>query len=281
MLSTYVLSIDSRDRDRTRHPHAGQYDIWLPQRYHSVEKVELLDVQVPSTFYVYAASDNNNTMKVALLQNDVIVEQATVTIPDGNYTASSIVTALQTSLNAAFSSNFVVELNTSTMKVTITNASGYHIRIDTTTASTGPTEWGLGYYFGFDKNVVLTSPTPLTAPHPTNVNPVTYLFLDVDPFNHIVVTGNNGSMKAVFAKVPVSASNTITYLNSRTTMFAPCELQAAVAKVPKITIIWRHYGGQVVDFMGYDHSFTLRVTCRDRIPSTGGSIVTEYGRSLT
>ena len=274
VLSTYVVSVDSRDRDVARFPGAGHYDVALPRRYTNVERVELLEAAVPTTFYVYDAS--NTSVLVKLVDGaGTVAEEATVTIPAGNYTSSTLVAAFQTALNAAFTPDMTAAVDPATLELSLSSAGGYEVLVDTTTAVEAQTEWGLGYYLGFEKNAAVQG-APLIAPRPVNPNPVTYVFLDIDPFNHIDATG--AGTKVAFAKIPVGESNSITYMNHRTSAFAANDLQNPLGKVSKLTVTWKRYDGRTIDFQGYEHSFTLRLLCRDRVPAHGGSCVTGGGR---
>lgn len=271
--STYVLSIDSRDRDRTLFPSAGNYTVKLPRIYGNVEKVELLDVQLPTSFYVFDATNSSMTVSLYTGGGATLHTTETVTIPSGNYNSSTLLTAVQDAMDAAFIADgvtFTVTLNTTNLLLTFTNDLGYYMEFDTTTGvGSGGTDWGLAYYLGFDKETTSTRATTLTAPNTINLNPVTYVYLDIDPLNHLDISGRDGTegvQKYAFAKIPLpDVSFNIMYLDSKTVSIPPAVLTPPVAKLERLRIKWKKYDNTLVDFNDTEHSFQLRLTCCDRV----------------
>lgn len=270
--STYVLSVDSRDRDMTMFPSSGEYTVKLPRVYANVEKVELLDVQLPMSFYVFDQSNSSITTSLYSSGGTVLEATEIVTIPYGNYTNTTLVAALQTALNAAFVAQggvrFTVTLDTTTLLITFTNDLGLYMEFDTTDAGTGATDWGLGYHLGFDRDAITSRATTITTPNTANLNPVTYVYLDIDPLNHLDISGRGGTpgvQRHAFAKIPLpDVSFNIVYLDSKTMSMPPAMLAPPVAKLERLRIKWKKYDGDVLNFNDTEHSFQLRVTCCDR-----------------
>lgn len=281
MSSTYVVSIDSRDRNRATYPSAGRYTVKLPRIYGNVESVKLLDVQIPTSFYVFTSSNNSMIVNLYTAGGGTLADTQTVTLPIGNYTSTTFVAAVQQALDDAFTGigiAFTVTLNPTTLKVSFENDLGYYIEFDTTTGvGDGGTDWGLGYYLGFNKNETTTPALAPTAPNTINLNPVTFLYLDIEPLNFIDVSGRDGTegtQKHAFAKIPLpDVSFNIMYLDSKTVSFPPCELTPPLAKLERLHIAWKTYDGAIVDFNDTEHSFQLQLTCCDRTPGCQGGRV--------
>ena len=112
-----LVMVDSRERDNPTSTTPTDYTITLPQVYKHVVRAELRSLEVPATFYIFNAS---NTTARFTLEGDVLYS-ADVTLPDGNYTGTTLPSALQDALEAAFpGATFEVTLDYSTLKLSIT-----------------------------------------------------------------------------------------------------------------------------------------------------------------
>jgi hypothetical protein len=82
-----------------------------------IASIKILEVQIPFSYYVFTTA--NNTFKVVItLGGDDEPTTYTVTIPIGNYTASSFVTNIITALNAATGISWTVTYSNITNKIT-------------------------------------------------------------------------------------------------------------------------------------------------------------------
>lgn len=263
--TTKTVLVNSRERDFTKYPSSGSYVIELPRTYNNVVAAHMASAEIPSSFYVFTSSLGNTSLSL-----DVNGKTQTITIPDGNYGFSSMSTALQTALNAAFipeTYEFSVSVSpsTGTFQIECVNLpASTTLGVDTTAAPAGKNvEWGLAYFLGFPKGVVTSGATntgSLVAPRMALLNPYTYLILDIPELNgtdHVGVSGGN----SVFGKIPltVNSFNFVFYdkvLSKQT--YTPPRLQ-----LNKLHVTIRFPDGTPVDFHGLEHSFTLELTCTD------------------
>lgn len=269
-MKNFVISVDSRDRNYEIYSKPNGYVIDLPDIYKNVTTATLLNCQIPSSFYIFASYLNNTTLKVGLTNPDLpnVTHNATITIPDGNYNQLSMKLTLETLLDDAFAGQFVkftVNLNSVNMKLRITiNDPKYIISIDTTGASPlQKTNWGLGYYLGFEPNVVISGEL-IDSPSVVSLNPYTYMFLEIEGLNTIDECGEYQRTRAAFAKIPISSNSfEYTFLDKEGTSFGKVVLNPSIAKFDKLRVSWRFHDGKLIEFNNVEHSFSIELLTND------------------
>lgn len=234
----------------------------LPTVYRNIQSARLISAEIPASFYVFTAEAQNTSLTITIGSTT-----HTVTIPDGNYSSSTLSTALETALTEATGETFTVSVSKTTLRMTIACASTDF----TLEPSTGtPTGWGLPFYLGFQRDTAYTSSAgTVVAPRIVSLNPHNYILLDIDPLNGLdegrLYGGRVGS--GSFAKIPFDAySFEYVYLDTRNTMFPETILRPGLASLDRAHIKFRFHDGRAVNFNGVEHSFVLEVTTKD--PST-------------
>ena len=124
MFEQQYVSIHSEDRNILKYPNASEFEIELPQDYLNVQGARLASGYFPFTLYTFSAAKKNNTMsfKITEVYNpsdhgggtalqiaiyDTLfnyIDNYTITIEDGYYTAEQMVTELTNRFNAAVTS---------------------------------------------------------------------------------------------------------------------------------------------------------------------------------
>lgn len=250
-----TVHIDSRDRDYDVYPTASEFSIELPETLKNVSSAVLVSAELPLSYYVFSAARGNTSLTVGLNGTS-----RTVTIPDGNYTTSSMTTALQAALNAAFSpGTFTVSISGTTMKCTI--AATGALTVDTT-AATKKTEWGLGYYLGFPRGVVTSGTDSVTGTAVATMNPENYLLLDIEELNGIgqsAMYALGGSGRRSFAKVPLNGDSYQYNYYDKTLTYV--DVRPQLTKLDKLRVSIRFHDGTVVDLNGGEWSMSLEFAC--------------------
>lgn len=254
------ITIDSRDRDFAKYPSATSYAIDLPETFYHVTTARLMTAEIPTSFYVFSAARGNTTITVT--RNGT---PYTVTVPDGNYGFTAMAAAVGAALTAAFGVVVTVTIDFTTMKTTITSATGADvIGVDARSlTSAAKTQWGLAYYLGFDRDVLRVGTGSVTSPRVASMNPELYVLLDVEELGTIRecgVEGGGGTMgRTTFAKIPLTVeSNEYNMFDKQltcNTYFPP------LSKLYKLHIAFRFHDGTPIDFHGVEHSMTLEVEC--------------------
>lgn len=254
--------VDSRDRDFERHPRPDTYRIRLPRSYRNVVGARLLSADVPTSFFVFSAARRTNSMQVR-----VGGVPRTITIADGNYDPASMQEALGTALAAAYpSKTFALDVDARTMQLLVRCEDGDAVAVDTTRHSTGPaTDWGLAYYLGFPRGAVTDA---ARAPGMLNLNPVTYILLDIQELGAIDEGGMYGSAvgRGAFCKIPVPAVSFEYVFRDVDVATDLVDSKPLVPRLETLTIQFRYHDGRPVDFRGVEHSFLLELVTRDPAP---------------
>lgn len=265
-MTVHTLHVDSRDRDAVPGASPASYVVRLPERLKKVVSARLLSAEIPSSFYVFRAEYGNTSLHVSVNGVDQVL-----TIPDGNYTASSMATTLRAALNEAYAPwTFQVALSKTTLKLSFQSLDGLTMSVDTRDASASSREWGLGYYLGFDKDAVLTGQT-ITAPRVASTNPYTYLVLDCEELNGAMEGGIDGAAMAphgCFAKIPFSANSfEYVFLDASSQSSHPITYRPPIATLDRLRVRWRFHDGRLVNFQDLEHSFTLELVTKDPAPN--------------
>ena len=176
-LKTKYLNIDTRFRDEYNYVSTVNYNVTLPERISDVSTMTLTSIEIPMSFYNISANLGNNCFN--LTRNGTTT---TITIPDNNYTVSSLKTALNAALwGYDLSYNYSGSnstLNTGTGTVTVNFAVGSAGGNDKFNIKSK-----LGWILGF-RNPTYTVTTSNTFSEAFyDFNGPRYLYLAIDEFN--------------------------------------------------------------------------------------------------
>ena len=284
-----TLCIDSRDREIAPDSHPGSYTVTLPTVYQNIYAVNLRSIELPYSYYVFSACARNTTMDVTYNGNT-----QTITIPDGNYDATTLAGQLMSELNEAFGivdlscdhlTPFSIRYDSVTGKFVITADEAFSLNLVKTAgpntncgAATGfayTTGWGLGYYLGFhpQTRTALPDTTPgtyyLISDFVVNTYPEPSIFMEIVNFNKIDETApddrRDGIINGSFAKIPMNVDpgeflyllDTASYPINRHVYSPP------IGKTNTLQVRFRFHDGRTVNFNNVEHSFTLELELID------------------
>jgi hypothetical protein len=191
--SKYV-NIDTKFRDEYNSNVTSDYNVTLPERITDVRSISVTNVEIPITFFNISENLGNNAMKVG---SSVII------VPDGEYTLTTLVAALNvTTIDITFSTA------TSSNKITITADTGT-FAIDFGVDSIGGFakynfKSRLGWLMGFRNqtySISSSGTTTMTSEFLVDLSGPRYLYLVIDEF-----TGN-GNQKSFVSPLPSSVIN--------------------------------------------------------------------------
>lgn len=247
----YTLLIDSRDRDAGT---PGSYRIFLPKLYENVIGARLLTAEIPSTFYIFTAASGNSTLYLTLDGQSVPVR---VVVPDGNYGSTDMQIALVDALNENTDLTWSASVGSTTQKITLSNSDLVDFSVDGSA--------GLGKYLGFS-GVQLSEEGSVTSASVISLNPHTYILLDIDELNGIDegTIGGDGAGRGAFCKIPFNA-NSFEYAILDVQRGTMPRVVVNVARLDRLRIRLRfHEDGEIINFNGVEHSFTLEIITKDR-----------------
>uniref|UniRef100_A0A6C0KIH5 Uncharacterized protein n=1 Tax=viral metagenome TaxID=1070528 RepID=A0A6C0KIH5_9ZZZZ len=186
------INIDSRFHDEYMNGDAAAYTITLPERINDVKSLCVCNAEIPMSIYNVSADLGNNCFKVTTDGTSPII----VTIPDGNYNATTLKTAInnelsETTLICSIDDNKITFTATATATTTIDFA------IDGTGAYDkynfkGKFGWMVGYR---DVSIELATGSSATGSAFVNLQSPRYLYLVVDEFTR----GNQNSFMSPLA----------------------------------------------------------------------------------
>lgn len=251
----HIITIDSADRS-VAYPSSSAYTIQLPADFKNIVRARLISAEIPGSFYVFAAALGNTSLKV---------NTTVVTIPDGNYTVTTLTAAVETAIKTVLASA-TVTFNATTRKITIANTGAFSI---------DATIGGLAQLLGFNSAVVNSTGNQISAPRPMTALPYTYILLDIENFNRIDECGGAPGIHGAFAKVPLrNGSGADLFLNEQDCISNPSALRLPQGRTDRLQIRWRFHDGKLVDFNNVNHSFTLELTCVENQLNPLGAVPT-------
>lgn len=121
MKQTSIYLIHSKDRITGT---SSNYTLQLPQAIKDIKAIELLTASIPAT--IYNIDQYNNKF----YYNDLGIDR-TVTIPHGSYSSSSLISTLQSLMNAFATFIYIVTYNPTTYKVQINCSGAFSLRFGT------------------------------------------------------------------------------------------------------------------------------------------------------
>lgn len=226
------IILDSQYR-QSGFPSSTDYVADLSDPMNGVLSIKLYSVQIPYSWYNFDSEYANTTFYLRFSTDPLNPNETdttiTITIPSGNYTETTLITAINTALTSSGFVGCVISYDPISMKVTITvsststyNSSAVY-RTDVVFFETGfkcgtilPDKfnqtlgWALGYrntFYNFVKPIGITGEAVL------NIQGPKYVVLSVDDFNQNHI--NNGLVSITepsrYIKVPdyVNCSNIV------------------------------------------------------------------------
>ena len=282
-LVTKLICVDTFFRSSYATTKSTDFTYTFPETINNVVSLQLASMEIPYTWYVISAEQKNNFFNI----NDVDGTIYTITVPDGNYTITSLINELNYQLSGkGFTVTYEVPshllLNTAPCLtysspqqfVTISGTNTFELNFSTS----GPIS--LGWILGFRYNIKFdgsslyysnkTNYSGETIPMMSNNN---YLFVDVDDFhNHhstdsvISIVRNQQSAPSyignnIMARLPITSeygslittTHNIDYISKKREYFGPIKLE-------KMNIRVLNRFGDVINLNQNDYSMVFEIT---------------------
>jgi hypothetical protein len=174
---TKYLNIDTRFQQEYNMNTGADVTVTLPQNIRDVHSMKMTHVEIPASFYDFSLTMRNTYFTI----NDTLIE-----IDEGNYTATELVTAVDTDVSF---DNISASIDVNTQKCKIENKSGGDITVRFAVDDRGNEDKyslksKLGWCLGFREPVyIITNGGSIESEGIVNVNPCRYLFVSVDDFH--------------------------------------------------------------------------------------------------
>jgi hypothetical protein len=258
-----LINIDSRFRANNSDP-TTDFSFKLEHPYKNLIRVRLASIEIPNTFYTFSQANKNTIIGFKITDSSLPIPNPVtfkIQIPDGNYTATELITAIQTQFTALSSSygTFTIELNPNSRKVTITSTKSFIF--DTGTSPDSQNKWfyyGLGYYLGFpDKGYSVQS--TITSSQCINTLGSPYLLLEVNDYYSVEQKTTQNYIQCL-AKIIVNKDKYETIENNGSNMLSNDVIFPSPTDLSTIRVRLLDAYGNVVDLCGANFSFALEIT---------------------
>ena len=253
--------------------------------------MKLSSIEIPNTIYTFTEKKNNLSFKVKTADIDGIQRTLSIKIPEGNYSASSLLTELQTQFNTGFRNPYgiflSVTLDVATAKISIIHngLAAYPVVSPTATptASAQPIWFsfeapttdgernyglGLGFNLGYrQKCYNITTPfatSPLTtyklvAESCINTVGDNYIFLTINDL-HVVDHKTNTDYLQVLAKIIIREERNAIIFDDGSSCLSNEIIFPSPVDISQFNIKLVDPYGACVDLNGMNFSFTLEIT---------------------
>jgi len=152
-------------------------------------QVQLLNAQIPVSFYVINSTNNKFSLKLGA---GVLT---TYTIPVGNYQANSLISAIKTVVNDV---NFNITISSINGQLTFTYTNT--IQISNIISNS------IGFVLGFASGIYNDTAFSLTAPHPLNLLGIKALQIRSGNLIMSNISSVQGGQTTLLSTIPVSAT---------------------------------------------------------------------------
>jgi hypothetical protein len=267
-----IHSLDSRFSDLKNNVNS-EFRIRNPTPLKNIIRVRLASVELPLVEHAFSAAKGNDTLsaKVGGVVGRYITSERLLA---GNYTAASLVNAVENLLKESINDDFTCTLNPITGFVTIKNSSLPFI-IDfsslVTDVANRPTHWGLGYYLGFRESLVKSRvvQTPTEVYHVVvgtsiiNVQATPYYLLQLkcpDQVVNVTHRLNNETHIDAFAKLVLRDNYYQLQFDDGSNLLRKEYTFLSPVTIPFFQVSILDPWGKLVNMLDADWSLTLEVT---------------------
>lgn len=269
------LNIDTRFRDNYYSSSSTNFNFSLPLNIDNVLQMQLNAIELPTSYYTVSKQYNNNFFNITVNgQNSVI------SIPDGNYTQTTIMDIINTQLSLAAAPfsyiSFIINLtnsNTGSAQTLVgPNGSGVVNELELNFQAdkngledrTTPLPLKFGWSLGF-RNGLYVGNTNYVSEGIVDVTGPKYLYLVVDDYNNSVnnyfISAFNSSIlnNNILARISLQANNfNILQQNNLNLVTTPREYFGPINLQTMNVQLLDEYG-RIVDLNNMDFSFCLNL----------------------
>jgi hypothetical protein len=246
----------------------------------NVAQISVLEVIVPTSYYVF--NSGNNTFSLTIAGNTY-----TVTITPGNYDSTTITTALQTALTNAYGAvTWTVVYTSATNKLTVSNSGPTAFVLtfgtSTDTGATNPRLW-LGYNAG--ANSFAGTVAGGVAPNVINLSGWNFVYVNSQKIGTLIdaYTADgvifNGNMQPVMARATITAnSNGVSfYVDPSPEKMWNLE---NLYNLQEIDIYITTPENQIIDFNGMTFAVKIGIIVRNEAKASEMSSQTQSNRVI-
>lgn len=240
------IVIDSRVRNKALFPNPNNYEVLFEDDINDVKSAKLVYMDMPMPLYLINSFFNKITFKIG-------ATSYTATIPDGNYTAAELATAITVAMNGLVASTFQVTYNTRLDKFMFNATTVFSLQFISNTNQ-------INILLGFLENNVYASVTDaLTPSYPNliaaefckNFDYNNYIIMDIEQFD--TLKSIDRDLNKSFAIIPKS----YVQLNVNDKLNIIKHFSPSIGRLTKLRIKLYDRFGNPYNFQNMDHRFEL------------------------
>ena len=116
-----IINIDSKFRDTIIYPYSSDFTFNLSETLNNVVRIKLYSVQIPYTWYTIDTAYGSNFFYIQGNQLGIAGNSLQITIPSGNYTSTSLITAINTGFQNMIQQNTDINFGNTCISYNIIN----------------------------------------------------------------------------------------------------------------------------------------------------------------
>ena len=263
---TKLVNVDMKFRDEYNYSQIANYNITLPERINDVKSIEIINVEVPISYYNISMNLGNSYFKVMNTDGSGPI---VITIPDGQYDGTALAAKINNLLATSIYSSLQYNFDGIRSKFT------GNVKIDFDIDTTGNSDKynfksKLGWLLGF-RNTSYVITTNILSEAAVDLNGPRYLYLALDDFNNkgaqnSFITPLSSSMinKKVIARVamnnvmfPYGYNAAFNHLNGLT---SDVRSYNGIVDLLKLNVQLLNENGSPMQLNGLDFSFLMKIT---------------------
>lgn len=282
------LVIDTRFRDNYYTSSSTNFNFVIPTNFNDIIELKLTSVNIPLSFYAISKQYGNNFFNISVTPTGGISDSTVISIPDGNYDQFSVVSAINTELQAAGTPfkliTFNVDLAVGTSSKTLVGSGkilvGQIVKntVDFVELNFQSDRFGIednstplplkfGWMLGF-RNGIYVNNLNYVSEGIVDVSGAKYIYLVLDDFNNSVSKNFYSALNSsvlnnnILAKFPIVNSTPFaSYIeNSLASTSSPPREYFGPVNIHSFTIQLMDEYGRIIDLNNMDYNITLLLT---------------------
>ena len=271
-LNRQFLNIDTRFRDNYYGSSSTNYSMTLPIHINDIISMQLISLELPTTYYVISKQFGNNFFYLTVDSTRTLV-----TLQDGNYSVSAIVSylnSIMTSLGGVFVNvTFNVNLDSNgngsnqiviniSPDVNLRMSLNFQANINGIDDRSTPLPLKLGWKLGF-RNGIYEGNKTYVSEAVVDLSGPRYLYLAIDDHNNNVNNGFysafNSSIlnKNILARIPINSPNFTIFTENNFNVVTYPRIYFGPVNIQNLSIQLLDEYGRIVDLNNMDFSFCL------------------------
>lgn len=283
-----IVNVDSRFRSVLTDP-STDFVYKFEHPYKNVIRARIASIEIPNIWYEFSAAHYQNThFQICAYDISNVLQSATITIPDGNYSATDLITMVQAKLNTSFNTPYGTFINVSidphTIKTSFihtgvgpkgsaaptVSAKPFVLNFKVPDLCYKPFDFGLGSNLGFmntfyNVNTVYTDVSSAqtqyiqTSESLLDVVSNQYLFLSIDDLHGVEQKTSDNYFQAL-AKIIVREDKLSVIYDDGSTLLSNDVIFPSPVDLKQIRVRLTDPYNQVIDLNYLNFSFSLEIT---------------------